>query len=770
MVAVNPFHGFADQRIEQVATRFQKINRAKLFHSLAHYRDLFLNQEFDETHIQLALDRQNGNRMTAKEVVLDLFRNNESELVDGAKTITEHCAAHYTNDLVEFQIQFFSNWMAYTTANNPELKELNLVHSFVNYAQVNKSPQFFGIKHFKTYLNAIDSSNYMEFFERTFDFKDFQKEPYLLRLLYTLPGWASYLRGLDWDNELNGCESNLLVEFMYAMLCWEYILLQIHQKQGIELDLVENIHRLKYHDVDTTIRLKSVLQSAIEIRRTEQLNQLIKQGSCAHLSNNQKSIDAQLVFCIDVRSEVVRRNIEALSDTVETKGFAGFFGLPINYTYLGKNNPDSDCPVLLKPTLQVHESMEQVTKTNKIANRRGQWSFTQQMITLFKRTPFVSFGFVSPLGLFYLPKILSDAFSWTKPIHVDLTTNTQEIIHCENFPLEEQKTWALSTLKNMGFTHLSKLICFIGHGTSTTNNPQNAGLTCGACGGHSGDKNALLAAQILNQPEIKDYLRDQGFPLQADTHFIAGFHNTTTDEITLLNEPSVPSNLSSELSDLKKTLHHARMLSVKERSNRMKLHEDGLEKIALREKDWSEVVPELGLANCHHFIVANRSKTKGVDLKSSSFLHDYNWENDTDFQVLENIMTAPMIVTTWINLQYYASSIDNTNFGSGNKVLHNVINTLGVIEGNSGDLKVGLAMQSVHSIDGPYHDPMRLNVIIDAPYSAIVGIVEKHDLIKQLVDNHWITIHQLDENMDLQLITTRKVQEVKSRSKQLQLN
>ena len=105
---------------------------------------------------------------------------------------------------------------------------------------------------------------------------------------------------------------------------------------------------------------------------------------------------------------------------------------------------------------------------------------------------------------------------------------------------------------------------------------------------------------------------------------------------------------------------------------------------------------------------------------------------DEGFGVLELIMTAPMVVTSWINLQYYASTVDNKTFGSGNKALHNVVGGLGVFEGHSGDLRTGLPWQSVHDGENFQHEPLRLNVIIEAPIEAMDAILTKHESVRQL--------------------------------------
>jgi uncharacterized protein YbcC (UPF0753/DUF2309 family) len=102
-------------------------------------------------------------------------------------------------------------------------------------------------------------------------------------------------------------------------------------------------------------------------------------------------------------------------------------------------------------------------------------------------------------------------------------------------------------------------------------------------------------------------------------------------------------------------------------------------------------------------------------------------------------MTGPMLVTHWINAQYHASTCDPLNLGSGNKLLQNVVGgNVGVFEGNGGDLRIGLAKQSLHDGERWIHEPLRLTVIIDAPQSSIDAVVEKHPLVKQLVENRWI--------------------------------
>ncbi|MEZ4583006.1 MAG: putative inorganic carbon transporter subunit DabA [Caldilineaceae bacterium] len=97
-------------------------------------------------------------------------------------------------------------------------------------------------------------------------------------------------------------------------------------------------------------------------------------------------------------------------------------------------------------------------------------------------------------------------------------------------------------------------------------------------------------------------------------------------------------------------------------------------------------------------------------------------------------------------LQYCASTVDNRVFGSGNKALHNVVGALGVLEGNGGDLRLGLPWQSVHDGERYIHEPLRLNVLIGTPIEAMNDIIARHEGVRQLLDNGWVHLFALDED------------------------
>jgi len=82
-------------------------------------------------------------------------------------------------------------------------------------------------------------------------------------------------------------------------------------------------------------------------------------------------------------------------------------------------------------------------------------------------------------------------------------------------------------------------------------------------------------------------------------------------------------------------------------------------------------------------------------------------------------------------------------------VLHNVVGgNIGVFEGNGGDLRIGLPMQSLHSGERWMHTPLRLSVFIEAPRAAIEGVLKKHSHVRQLVEHGWLHLFHIASDND----------------------
>jgi len=108
-------------------------------------------------------------------------------------------------------------------------------------------------------------------------------------------------------------------------------------------------------------------------------------------------------------------------------------------------------------------------------------------------------------------------------------------------------------------------------------------------------------------------------------------------------------------------------------------------------------------------------------------------------------MQGPMVVTQWINNHYYFSTVDNDKFGGGSKITHNITGKFGVVQGNGGDLKMGLPLQSLFQSDREmYHKPIRLSVLIQAPITRVTDILLRNENLKTLLDNEWIYLMVMD--------------------------
>lgn len=561
-------------------------------------------------------------------------------------------------------------------------------------------------------------------------------ETYFHQLLLGLGGWSQVARYRLWQAELAGTTDATTVDVLAIRLIWEQAL---YTQYKSEIDArwaeVRAAHAAPVAP-STEQLIDAVLQAAAEFAGQRGLAITL---SAQGVSSQDGRPALQAAFCIDVRSEVFRRALESVDPGIQTLGFAGFFGLTVSHHGFASDVAEKRLPVLLNHgvTSTTGTASDATADQNaRFAARAGRaWG-------RFKLAAVSSFAFVEATGPIYVGKLLRDALG----VDAAKAPDTRAPVLDDSFGLVDKIGAATGILNAMSLTeNFAPLVMLFGHGANVVNNPHASALHCGACGGYTGEVNARLLAGIVNDKDVRAGLAQNGIIIPDDTLFVGGLHDTTTDEVTIYDADFAGHSHKRHLKTATDWLVAAGQLARTERAFRLPLAANG-SAVSRRSRDWAETRPEWALAGCKAFIAAPRSRTKGKGLEGRAFLHDYNWQKDEGFGVLELILTAPVVVASWISLQYYGSVVAPDVFGAGNKLLHNVTGGIGVVEGNGGALRGGLPWQSVHDGIGYAHDPLRLSVCVEAPADAITDVLQKHSNVRSLFDNFWLHLFTLDEH------------------------
>ncbi len=612
---------------------------------------------------------------------------------------------------------------------------------------------------------------------------------YLEAVLLSINGWASWCAYLGWQARLQGGTDPHLRELLAIRLAWGAVLLDGKTDAATKaafgaLQAAWSESAAVLQHAQHSLLVQEVWQTALEIGYQRSLAHKLLQPAT---QGRAPAPQVQAAFCIDVRSEPLRRALEAALPSIQTLGFAGFFGLPVDYTPLATQATRPQLPGLLAPSMQVHDHLQtpgestpqaqaalQNSAVRARADRLGlaaQWHGSS-------RWPGAAFSFVEAAGAGYLGKL----WHALRPSRQERARDDLSGLpgryrnlcrpHIVGLTIDAKVALAAGVLHAMGLdTSIAPLVLLVAHGSQSVNNAQAAALDCGACCGQTGEVNVRSLAHILNDPAVRLGLQARGIRIPEHAWFVAALHNTTTDELESFDTDLLTPAAQSRWDALQTALTHASNQVRAERAPSLGLglrggQHQGLDPhlppqallglLRQRANDAAQTRPEWGLAGNAAFVIAPRHRTQGISLAGRSFLHDYDASQDADGSVLELLMTAPMLVTHWINWQYHASTCDPARLGSGSKVLHNVVGgTIGMFEGNGGDLRIGLSRQSLHNGQRWVHEPLRLTVVIDAPAQAIEAVLAKHAAVRQLVDNGWLHLWRIDERFDERFGATR---------------
>lgn len=473
----------------------------------------------------------------------------------------------------------------------------------------------------------------------------------------------------------------------------------------------------------------------------------------------------QIITCIDDREESFRRHLEELDPNVETFGVAGFFAVPMYYRSSTDAHYIPLCPVVMKPkhfvdeVAQVthQEILRRRTEARRVLGRAshqihlGSRSMLAGTLTAFAG----SIASIPMVARVLAPRLTSKAKDFVGQVVKGSKSTTLCLERLPDDPIVEnssslQQGFTLSEMTDMverllgdiGLRTFAPLLVVLGHGSSSLNNPHESAYNCGACGGGRGGPNARAFAQMANDPRVRRILSERGVIIPDETWFLGGYHNTCNDQIEFWDWDRLPTTHQKLFWEIQERIDQARERNAWERCRRFTSVKpeisprEALRHVEERAEDLAQARPEYNHASNAACIVGRRSRTRSLFMDRRSFLTSYDPSLDNkDHDILHRLLSAVIPVCAGISLEYFFSTIDNSVYGCGSKLPHNITGLLGVMEGAASDLRCGLSQQMVE-----IHEPMRIVFVIEATEEAFRSVMKRNATIERLVTREWIQV------------------------------
>ncbi len=584
-------------------------------------------------------------------------------------------------------------------------------------------------------------------------------EQYLLEMMLAHPGWSGMVRIVERNpKSLLFRRKVTLKETLAVELLCELAIVQKRKGEGfLTVSELPNLHGipLLHGDVlqpNIPLRLR-VWHEAWEWSMYVELLAAIKTQLPAAKppETAAKPIpEAQAFFCIDERECSIRRYLEEINPAIETFGMAGFFGIDFYYQGMDDAYPVAQCPIVITPKHLIREASAKPA-TEKKTQKAG-----FDNIHFSKHTMLRDWLYSQLIGIGYALKMAWNVFRPSSKLprikslgeveahsHLHLlreNEETNEDGHLLGFSFQEMADRVGGLLRNIGLTqNFAPLVVVIAHGSSSVNNPLFAAYDCGACASKPGSPNARAFAWMANREEVRVLLRNQSIDIPDTTRFISALHNTSRDEITYFDQHELAQHPAPGLHKFKQDMQHALLRNARERCRWFELapksnsNKDAHEHVISRASSIFEPRPEMDHSNNLYAIVGPRAVTRHLFIDRRAFMHSYAPETDVQGDILLRILSAVIPVCGGINLEYLFSRIDNSVYGAGSKLPHNVIGLLGVANGVEGDLRTGLPQQAIE-----VHEPARLLIVVIQNTAVIDKTVARLGGLKEWLDNDWV--------------------------------
>lgn len=283
------------------------------------------------------------------------------------------------------------------------------------------------------------------------------------------------------------------------------------------------------------------------------------------------------------------------------------------------------------------------------------------------------------------------------------------------------------------------LVVILGQTASNQNNSCQSAYQGQSFGlGPDGNRAALLA-RICNKPEIRTAVAKSGIEIAESTWFLALTHDSSSQQILWHDLELMPKQHKAAFMRFRQQMVEAQGRHAQEGCRRLQGApqsldlELSLKSLRRRSLDFNQQIPELGHAGIAAAIIGRRQLTRGLFLDRRVSLISYDPQQDTQGQLLEQLLLQSVQVLLDLSLSHFLARVDDQGWGSDSQTLHSIQGLRAITRDSGPDLATGLSAEMVRQ-----HEPMRLQLVLETDMDSFNAILDRHQGLAQIFDGGWL--------------------------------